>query len=170
MGASRVTLNTNATGRAAGCFVSARLGAVLLGAVLLAGVLAACATSIAVTDPAEAGSASCRSAARHWPKTVGGQSLRQTSSSSDAVRAWGDPAIIARCGLAPIGPTTDQCLEVSGVDWVAHRLTDGVRFTTYGRSPAIEILVPSAYKPEPLLLPAFGAAASAIPQNGRHCQ
>ena len=105
----------------------------------------------------------------HWPKTVGGQSVRPTSSSSDAVRAWGDPAIIARCGLAPIGPTTDQCVSVSGIDWVAHPLTDGMRFTTYGRSPAIEILVPSAYKPEPLLLPAFGAAASAIPQGQRHC-
>jgi Protein of unknown function (DUF3515) len=123
-----------------------------------------------VTDPVEAGSAACRSAATLWPKTVGGHRLRPTSSSSDAVHAWGDPAIIARCGLPPIGPTTDQCLEVSGVDWVAHELSDGVRFTTYGRSPAIEVLVPSAYKPEPLLLPAFGAAASAIPQGGRRCQ
>ena len=138
--------------------------------ILLVGVMAACSSSIEVVAPAEAGSRACRSAAAHWPKTVGGQPLRPTSSSSDAVRAWGDPAIIARCGLAPIGPTTDQCLSVSGVDWVAHQLTDGVRFTTYGRSPAIEILVPSAYQPEPLLLPAFGAAASAIQQGERRCQ
>jgi hypothetical protein len=123
-----------------------------------------------VAEPAGAGSPECRSAAAHWPKTVGGQPPQPTSSSSDAVRAWGDPAIIARCGLAPIGPTTDQCLNVSGIDWVAHQLTDGVRFTTYGRSPAIEILVPSAYRPEPLLLPAFGAAAAAIPQGVRHCE
>ena len=78
--------------------------------------------------------------------------------------------MIARCGLTPTGPTTDQCLDVSGVDWVAHQLTDGVRFTTYGRSPAIEVLVPSAYKPEPLLLPAFAAAASVIPQGERRCR
>ena len=140
-----------------------------LGAILLMGVLAACSSSIEVVNPADAGSPSCRSAALHWPKTVGGQPLRPTTSSSAAVRAWGDPAIIARCGLAPIGPTTDQCVSVSGVDWVAHQLGDGMRFTTYGRSPAIEVLVPSAYRPEPLLLPAFGAAASAIPQGERHC-
>jgi len=91
-------------------------------------------------------------------------------ASSASVRAWGEPAIIARCGLPPIGPTTDQCLDVSGVDWVAHRLTDGVRFTTYGRTPAIEVLVPGAYQPEPLLLPAFGKAASAIPASTRRCQ
>lgn len=140
-----------------------------LGAALLTVALPGC-SSIDVTVPAGAGSPACRSAAAHWPKTVGGQSLQPTSSSSDAVRAWGQPAIIARCGLAAIGPTTDPCLDVSGVDWVAHQLTDGVRFTTYGRSPAIEILVPSAYQPEPLLLPAFGPAASAIPQGQRHCQ
>ena len=138
--------------------------------ILIVGGLVGCSTSVDVADPAEAGSVACRSAAARWPETVGGQSLRTTSSSSDAVRAWGEPAIIARCGLPPIGPTTDQCLDVSGVDWVAHQLTDGVRFTTYGRSPAIEVLVPSAYKPEPLLLPAFGAAASAIPQGERRCQ
>jgi len=146
---------------------------VCLGAVLLAGGLLGCSsphlTDLNVTDPANAGSAACRSAATQWPKTVGGQTLRATSSSSAAVRAWGDPPIIARCGMPPIGPTTDTCLDVSGIDWVAHRLTDGVRFTTYGRTPAIEVLVPSAYQPEPLLLPAFGKAAAAIPQGERHC-
>ena len=147
---------------------SGSLGAVLL-AGLLAGGLLGC-SSIDVTDPAEAGSAACQSVAALWPKTVAGQSTQQTSASSPAVRAWGKPAVIARCGLPPIGPTTDQCLDVSGIDWVAHRLTDGVRFTTYGRSPAIEVLVPSAYQPEPLLLPAFGKAAAAIPQGQRRCQ
>jgi hypothetical protein len=132
------------------------------------GALSGC-SSVQVAVPVDAGSPACRIAAAHWPKTVGGQPLAPTSSSSAAVRAWGDPAIIARCGLPAIGPTTDTCLDVSGIDWVAHQLTDGVRFTTYGRSPAIEVLVPSAYKPEPLVLPAFGAAAAAIPQGQRHC-
>jgi hypothetical protein len=45
-----------------------------------------------------------------------------------------------------------------------------VRFTTFGREPAIEVLVPHAYKPEPLLLPAFGPAAKALPTNGRTCR
>ena len=140
-----------------------------LGAVLLLVGLSGC-SSLDVAVPAEAGSAGCRSVAASWPKTVGGQSLRSTSSSSAAVRAWGDPAIIARCGVAPPGPTANQCLDVSGIDWVAERLTDGVLFTTYGRAPAIEILVPHAYQPEPLLLPAFGKAASAIPQGEHRCQ
>lgn len=48
-------------------------------------------------------------------------------------------------------------------------LSDGASATTYGREPAIEVLIPKAYAPEPLLLPAFGAAATALPRTGHHC-
>ena len=77
--------------------------------------------------------------------------------------------MIATCGWPELGPTTDPCIQVDGVDWVAHQLDDGVQFRTFGRSPVIEVLVPKAYAPEPLLLPAFGAAARALPATGRHC-
>jgi hypothetical protein len=144
--------------------------AALLAAVLLGPTLSACSSAVEVAPPAQASSPACAAVARAWPSTVGNQHRRDTTSSSPAVRAWGDPPIIARCGVAPIGPTTDECIDVSGIDWVAHRLSDGVRFTTYGRSPAIEVLVPHAYQPEPLVLPAFGRAAGAIPQDEHRCR
>ena len=68
-----------------------------------------------------------------------------------------------------LGPTDKECLDVDGIYWVVEPLSDGVRFTTFGREPAIEVLVPDAYAPEPLLLPAFGPAAKALPTNGRKC-
>ncbi|MCU1537736.1 MAG: hypothetical protein JWP82_2087, partial [Humibacillus sp.] len=74
-----------------------------------------------------------------------------------------------RCGLDPLGPTTADCVTVDGVDWVVRALSDGSAATTYGRDPAIEVLAPAAHGPVPLLLPAFSAAASALPTNGRHC-
>ena len=77
--------------------------------------------------------------------------------------------MIATCGWPELGPTTDPCIQVDGVDWVAHQLDDGVQFRTFGRSPVIEVLLPKAYAPETLLLPAFGAAARALPATGRHC-
>ena len=77
--------------------------------------------------------------------------------------------MIATCGWPALGPTDQECLDVDGVYWVVESLSDGVRFTTFGRDPAIEVLVPDAYKPEPLLLPAFGAAAKALPTNDREC-
>ena len=84
---------------------------------------------------------------------------RDTSPPTPAVAAWGDPAVIARCGVAAPGPTETECLEVDGVGWIPEELADGTRFTTFGTEPAIEVLVPGDYAPEGLLLPVFAAAA-----------
>jgi hypothetical protein len=104
-----------------------------------------------------------------WPATVAGHSMTRTSPLSPRTAAWGDPAVIASCGWPALGPTDKECLDVDGVGWVVEPLHDGVKFTTFGRDPAIEVLVPDAYQPEPLLLPAFGPAAKALPANGHTC-
>lgn len=129
-----------------------------------------CGGTVEVAVPAGAGSAACRAAAASWPATVANQHRVQVRAGPPAVAAWGDPAIIARCGVSPPGPTTLDCIDVSGIDWVVEPLTDGVRFTSYGRTPAIEVLVPGAYRPEPLLLPAFTAAAGQLPRGSRRCR
>ena len=105
-----------------------------------------------------------------WPLTVAGQDMTATSPLSSRAAAWGDPAVIASCGWPALGPTDKECLDVDGVYWVVEPLSDGVKFTTFGRDPAVEVLVPDAYEPEPLLLPAFGPAAKALPTNGRSCR
>ena len=83
--------------------------------------------------------------------------------------AWGDPAIIARCGLDPLGSDDQDCVTVDGVDWVVRQLTDGSAATTYGRDPAIEVLAPGptarcrcSCRPSP-------SVAKSLPANGRHC-
>lgn len=145
-----------------------RAGA-LVGAALTTLVLAGCTSAVKVTPFEGSDSAVCQEVAAAWPATVGGQPAREVAVQSEGVAAWGDPAIIARCGATSPGPTTDQCIDANGVDWVAHELEDGYAFTTFGRDPGIEVLVPEAYAPEPLLLPAFGAAAEVVPQDGPHC-
>ncbi|WP_322786070.1 DUF3515 family protein [Intrasporangium oryzae] len=100
---------------------------------------------------------------------MAGHARVATSPASASAAAWGDPAIIARCGLDALGPTTDPCVTVDGVDWVVRELSDGTAATTYGRDPAIEVLAPSAYGPVSLLLPAFAEAARALPTTGRTC-
>ena len=114
-----------------------------------------------------AGAAVCATAA--WPSTVAQQARVTTEPASGSIAAWGDPAIVARCGLEALGPTTDDCVTVDGVDWVVRALSDGSVATTYGRDPAIEVLAPAAYGPVPLLLPAFAAVASTLPATGRAC-
>ena len=45
------------------------------------------------------------------------------------------------------GPTTDPCVVVDGVGLGGADLSDGASATTYGRDPAIEVLIPRAYAP-----------------------
>lgn len=110
----------------------------------------------------------CAKAARHWPTTVADQKARKVTTKSPTVGAWGDPAIIARCGLTSPGPTTEHCVRVDGVDWVGTKLSDGARYVTFGRSPAVEVLVPTKYNAFPPL-GAFTAAVRQIPQGTHRC-
>lgn len=123
-----------------------------------------------MTSAPAASSASCAAASQNWPRTVGGQDRVEVADTARAAAAWGDPAIIARCGVPALGPTEIECIEVDGVGWIPVALSDGTKFTSFGTDPALEILVPKDYAPEPLLLPAFTAAAKELPTNGRACR
>jgi hypothetical protein len=154
-------VRTARCGRAAATAGSAALAALLT---------VACGDGAVRAVPFEASdSALCQSVADHWPTTVGPHEPRVTAVQTRGVAAWGDPPIVARCGKAPPPPTTDPCLDVNGVDWVLTELDDGAMFTTYGRDPAIEVLVPDVYQTSPLLLPAFGPAAEQVPQTLGRC-
>ena len=84
------------------------------------------------------------------------------------MRAAGGPA--AR-DAARAGPTGHHLgLARRGrVDWVRVPLRDGSSFTTYGRQPAVQVLVPRAYAPEPLTLPVLSTVVEQLPQGARRC-
>jgi hypothetical protein len=138
---------------------------------LLCLTLAACGDAPVRAVPFGASdSPACQRVADHWPERVGDLEPRVTAVQSRGVAAWGDPPVVARCGKAPPGPTEDPCIEVDGVDWVATTLDDGgTMFTTYGRSPAVEVLVPAEYDTAPLRLPAFTGAAAQVEQTLGRC-
>lgn len=139
---------------------------VLLGLLGVLGLTGCGAVEVAV--PPLATSAPCPSMG--WPQQVAGHDRVDVTPDSPASAAWGDPAIIARCGVPAPPPTTLECLGVDDVDWVVEQLSDGQRFTTYGRDPALQVLVPNAYSPEPLVLGAFTPAARTLPATGRQCR
>lgn len=141
--------------------------AVALGATAVF-MLSGCSSAVEIVPTSLANGDVCREVTSAWPADVGDHARREVSDAS-AGAAYGDPAIIARCGVPALGPTTDDCIEVDGMGWVAQKLSDGTRFTTFGRDPAIEVLIPSDYAPEPLLLPAFSAAAEKLPKNSLAC-
>ncbi|MDO5627549.1 MAG: DUF3515 family protein [Mobilicoccus sp.] len=135
-------------------------------------VLSACTASVEVAPGPDADAPPCQEVAGAWPVTVEGMEFTSTTPEAPSIAAWadgGDPAIIARCGVPVPGPTTIECIEVDGVDWLAESLDDGMRFTTYGREVAVELLVPDAYAPEPLVLTAFAEVGAIAPRSGPGC-
>jgi len=88
------------------------------------------------------------------PETIADQTSRTVTGSSYAA-AWGDPAIVLRCGVGkPEGfDRFSQCQRTDGIDWFVPESTitdlgDDVLMTTVGRSPAVEVLLPAHYRPE----------------------
>ena len=77
------------------------------------------------------------------PDTVADKPKRETSAQ--ATGAWGDPAaVLLHCGVAVPGPTTEACIALNGVDWIADESdaeNDTYRYTTYGRDPAVEVVI-----------------------------
>ncbi|MCH8612939.1 DUF3515 family protein [Arsenicicoccus dermatophilus] len=117
------------------------------------------------------GSAACARVAARWPDVVAGLTRRDDlRGGARAAAAWGEPAVIARCGVPALAPTTDQCVSADGVDWVVRDLSDGQRLTSYGTDPAVEVLVPRRYAPAPLRVGAFAPAVRTLPGNGHRCR
>ncbi|HRW18248.1 MAG TPA: DUF3515 family protein [Dermatophilaceae bacterium] len=125
--------------------------------------------AVAVSLPAAADDPACQRLSAVWPVQVLGLPPRRVSVESPAVRAWGDPAIVAICGYPAPAPSTSGCLTVDGVDWVLQQRSDGVQATTYGRSPAMDVLVPTAYTTDQRVLPALSAVARTLPETGHRC-
>ena len=116
-------------------------GAVLaLSAVLVVREVTSPASGI---EPAgHAASAACTGLEDGYLDQVGGKDLDR--SGPPGVATWGDGDIVWRCGLTPIPPTGDPCVNVNGVDWVLQegRSTGGRKtLLTYGRTPAVEVTV-----------------------------
>lgn len=105
------------------------------------GVTASGCAATEVVDPApNAQAPECADVMLALPDEVDEFERRDTASQSTAV--WGDPsAIVLRCGMEPIGPTTDPCVAPGDVDWVMREDDDHVQLISYGRDPAVEVLL-----------------------------
>jgi hypothetical protein len=113
-----------------------------------------------VPTPDASAAAACRQLAGAWPTTVLDHQAVDVSPSSALTHAWGDPAIVARCGVAtPSALQPDsQLATVNGVDWLPEQTGDGYRFTTVGRVANVEVTVPDHYAPEATALVDLAAA------------
>jgi len=122
---------------------------VALAMVLSAGVvttaLSGCAQTVALTPAENAIDPGCAEIVVHAPEAVADLPIRETDAQG--VVAYGDPtAIIVRCGVEEPGPTsTLPCVLVedgSSTYWLRDDSdAPNYVFTTYGRSPATEVII-----------------------------
>ncbi len=101
--------------------------------------------------------ARCQRVTSALPQTVAGQSRRKTQPAEALGGAWGDPAIIAECGVSvPAGfSRSASCTEADGVGWFVpdSQVNDqsaDVVMSTAGYRPVLQVTVPATYRPNGL--------------------
>jgi hypothetical protein len=102
--------------------------------------LVGCARPATVEAGPSASDPLCAQVLVQLPTDLRGDPRRETTGQSTA--AWGDPPVELRCGVDPLGPTTDPCVAVGAVDWVLREDSGDTTYTTYGRVPAVELRLP----------------------------
>lgn len=142
----------------------------VLAPLALAGTLAltGCGAIVPMTPAHEANSASCATVTVRLPETVADLEKRETNAQ--ATGAWGTPAaILLHCGVAVPGPSTLPCVEVNGIDWIEDDTEKPLyRYTTFGRVPAVEVVVDSKRVSGTTTLVDLAGSLSQIPAK-THC-
>ena len=119
------------------------------GSLLLSLLLTGCTGTLDVDEyPTEKGTkVDCEALIADVPRRVAGQDAVDVPGRIAA--AWGDPAIILRCGVEKPDALTrsSQCFDVNHVGWLAENTSDGYLFTTIGRSFNVSVEVPKDHDP-----------------------
>ncbi|MGO4103768.1 DUF3515 domain-containing protein [Leifsonia sp. YAF41] len=135
-----------------------------VGALLLSG----CAAAVPMQPAPDATNAKCADVVVHLPISVADKAELETNAQ--ATGAWGEPgasAILLHCGVDVPGPTTLPCVSINGVDWIEDDADAPLyRFTTYGREPAVEVVVDSKAVAGSTVLADLTNAVSVIPATG----
>lgn len=142
---------------------------VLAAALGLLGVvsLSACSRALIIEPAPQAASPDCANVMLRLPKDM--DDLKHRTTSSQATAAWGDPSgAILRCGMPKPAATTDACVSVNGVDWISTEQNATTwKFVSFGRSPAVEVLVDPRKASGANVLASVSPAVSTLPQSGK---
>jgi Protein of unknown function (DUF3515) len=129
-------------------------------------------TSVSPPPNNPAAAAGCAKVLSALPSQLAGLDQRRISPpTSPYVVAWGDPAVVLRCGVGrPAGLTPGSTVQVfnaapvggAPVYWLPVNEPSQNVFTTVDRSVYIQVTVPAAY-PQPPLAPLSAAISSVLP-------
>jgi hypothetical protein len=137
-------------------------------AVLVAAALAGCSNVVPMSPAPSANSVACASAEVRLPRTVsGGLKLRQTNAQSTA--AWGSPAaVLYHCGVAVPVVSDLPCFTLGRIDWIRDDRGKDVIYTTFGRTPAVQVVIDTS-KATSDVLQSLARALDTLPKNSSRC-
>ena len=133
--------------------------------------------AVPVEDTAPQGRAAtaCGDLVDDLPPQVADQAVREVSPADAPAAAWGDPAIVLRCGVdVPSGFTdTSTCTTVDGVDWYipeAQLQAGGdLTMTSVNRDVSVEVELPEEYFPPATALADLAPAVSGATEATGEC-
>jgi len=118
----------------------------------------------------------CRRLVDALPSSVSEQQRRDVEPEEGYGAAWGDPAIVLRCGVGrPAGfDDFSTCQVTDGVGWfIPERQITGqavdVLMTTVDREPAVEVRIPADYFPPAATMVDLAPAITASSEQEDPC-
>jgi hypothetical protein len=154
--------------RARGAAPAPRLLAALGVVVGLVATLAGCTNAVSLAPAPSANAAACAAVEVRLPDTVDTKyGIRATNAQSTA--AWGTPsAAIMHCGVAVPTVSDLPCFSQGSVDWIRDDRGKEIVYTTFGRSPAVQVVIDTT-KTTSQVLQDIGDAVSTLPKDGHAC-
>lgn len=152
---------------------AAALAAVTAAALTLSG----CAGTVPMTPAPDAKAVGCAEVTVRLPNELGGATdaqgnpnsvpLARRDTNAQATGAWGDPAaVLLWCGEDAPGPSTLPCVSINGVDWIVDdSAAPSYRFTTFGRTPTVSVVVDSDRASGSTVLADLSSAVSVTEQT-----
>ncbi len=136
--------------------------------VALAAGLTGCTNAVGMSPAPSADAAACAAVQVRLPSTVDSTfALRNTTAQSTA--AWGDPAAaLYHCGVAVPTVSDLPCFDQGGVDWIRDDRGAQIVFTTFGRSPAVQVVIDTSKTTSQVVQDLTDAVAT-LPKDGHRC-
>jgi hypothetical protein len=153
-------------------------GAVACLGLLAAGLSGCGSESVAVDSPDLRGAdaAACRALVDALPDSVSDQKRRPVDPEDAYAAAWGDPAIVLRCGVAkPAGlDKLSTCQVANGVGWFIpeDQITgkpEDIVMTTVGRTQYVEVRIPADDWPPAAAMADLAKAVKSSTREVRPC-
>ena len=114
--------------------------------------------------PGGAGTA-CRALAAKLPSRLDQLAGRDVNPAAPGLAAWGDPAVLLRCGVpkpAAFSTVAQNVIGINKVTWFVQPQAERAVWTVVDRSVYVEVSVPSGYASRPIV-PLSDVVAEVLP-------